>query len=98
VTYIPALDRYLYATWSWSAWIFWEAPAPWGPWTRVGVHGWNREKWNANYHGGYPTVAPSKFLRRDGTGGWIVSSLNTLFNNKYYRYSMRRFFIEAGSE
>jgi len=95
VTYIPALDRYLYATWSWTAWIFWEAPEPWGPWTKVSVKWWFERRWTGKYHGGYPTVVPSKFVSDDGGEAWIVSSLNTAFENKYYRYAMRRLFIEA---
>lgn len=91
VTYVPALRRYLYATWSWTAWIFWEAPQPWGPWTRVTIKWWDEREWNDYYHGGYATVIPSKFLDDDGRGGWLVSALNTTFGNCYYRYAMRRF-------
>jgi len=91
VTYLPALRRYLYATWSWTAWIFWEAPRPWGPWTRVTVKWWTEREWNDYYHGGYATVIPAKFLDDDGRGGWLVSSINTTFENCYYRYAMRRF-------
>lgn len=95
VTYIPALDRYLYATWSWSAWIFWEAPEPWGPWTKVAVKWWSEREWSESYHGGYPTVVPSRFVSDDGREAWVVSSLNSVFENKYYRLAMRRIFIET---
>lgn len=99
VVFIPALRRYLYATWSWTAWIFWEAPEPWGPWTRVGVKSWGEREWDAAYHGGYPTIVPSKFLAADGLSGWIVSSINTTFDNYFYRYCMRRIRLEtAGDE
>jgi hypothetical protein len=95
VVYIPALDRYLFVTWSMPAWVFWEAPEPWGPWTRCGGHAWNKQKWSEDYHGGYATVIPSKFLRPDGLGGWISSSLNEQFNRRFYHYCLRRFFIET---
>ena len=95
VVYIQALDRYLYATWSDTAWVFWEAEFPWGPWTRVGVNWWTGRAWTDDFHGGYPTVVPSKFLDADGHGGWIVSSILNAFGNDYYRYALRRVFIET---
>jgi Domain of unknown function (DUF4185) len=93
VVYIPAARRYLYSTWSWTAWIFWESPEPWGPWTKVAVKWWH-EEWTDNFHGGYPTVVPSKFINDNGREAWIVSSLNTVFDNTYYRYAMRRMWID----
>ena len=95
VVYIPALHRYLYATWSDTAWIFWEAEHPWGPWTRVGITSWHDTTWTDDFHGGYPTVVPSKFVADDGRSAWIVSSILNAFENRYYRYAMRRLFIET---
>jgi len=95
VVFVPALNRYLYSTWSDTAWIFWEAEFPWGPWTRIGVTYWYDGPWTDEFHGGYATVVPSKFLSADGTGGWIVSSILNSLENTYYRYSMRPIFIET---
>jgi hypothetical protein len=95
VVFIPALNRYLYSTWSDTAWIFWEAEFPWGPWTRIGVVYWTDQPWTDEFHGGYATVTPSKFLAEDGRSGWVVSAILGLFENRYYRYSMRRFWLET---
>ncbi|MDP8223198.1 MAG: DUF4185 domain-containing protein [Candidatus Lernaella stagnicola] len=94
IVYIPALNRYLYSTWSDSAWIFHEAEFPWGPWTRCGIKPWHEQPGSEDWMGGYATVIPSRYLDADGRGGWLVSSLLDLYENRYYRYGMRRFEIE----
>ncbi|MFC1888197.1 hypothetical protein ACFL4G_00425 [Thermodesulfobacteriota bacterium] len=40
-------------------------------------------------------MVPSKFLDADGQVGWIVSSILNAFGNDYYRYAMRRIFIDT---
>jgi hypothetical protein len=91
VVYIPQLDRYLYSSRAECAWIFYEAPEPWGPWTLAGVKTW-KGKWTEEYHAGYNVVVPSKFLDPDGRGGWAVSSLSSgTFGGKYYNMGFRRF-------
>lgn len=95
IVYIPALNRYLYSTWSDSAWIFHEAPQPWGPWTRCGIKPWHEQPISEEWFGGYATVVPSKFLSLDGRSGWIVSSLLGALGNRYYRFGMRQIQIET---
>jgi len=95
VVYIPPLNRYLYSTRAVYEWIFYEAPNPWGPWTKVSVVEWTGS-WTETYHPGYPTVIPSKFLDEDGRGGWIISSLSSsTFNGMYYNMAMRKFWLEV---
>ena len=95
VVYIPQLNRYLYSTRSCNEWIFWEAPRPWGPWTRVSVIEWKRG-WTPDFHPGYPAVIPSKFLDEDGLGGWIISSLSSsTWDGMFYNMAMRRFWLKA---
>lgn len=95
VVFIPRLNRYLYSTWSDSAWIFHEAEHPWGPWTRCGIKPWHEQSISEDWFGGYATVVPSKFLASDGRSGWIVSSLLGALGNQYYRFGMRRIQIET---
>jgi hypothetical protein len=93
VVYLPSINRYLYSTWSDTAWIFHDAEKPWGPWQPVAVKEWWNQGWSEERFGGYATVIPSKYLDEDGGGGWIVSSLLGALNNDYYRLAMRRFEI-----
>ena len=95
VVYIAALDRYLYSSWADCAWVFYESGSPWGPWTRVTVIDWTVQGWTEDFHGGYATVVPSKFLDPDGQGGWIVSSVLGAFENGFYNLGMRRFTLEV---
>lgn len=96
VIYIPQLNRYLYSTWAECAWIFYEARNPWGPWTKVTTIDWNEHGLDEGQFGGYATVIPTTFLDADGRGGWIVSSLLGLFDNRYYNFGMRRFRLKVG--
>jgi len=95
VVYIPRLNRYLYSTRAVYEWIFWEAPKPWGPWTRVSVIEWTGG-WTETYHPGYPAIITSKFMDADGLGGWIISSLpQSRFGGAFYNMGMRRFWLEV---
>ena len=95
VVYIPQLDRYLYSTRAVYEWIFYEAPAPWGPWTKITVREWTGG-WTEDFHAGYPAVFYSKYLDADGRGGWLVSSLsNSWFDGTYYSMGFRKFSLEV---
>ena len=95
VVFIPQLNRYLFSSRAEYEWIFYEAPKPWGLWTKITIREWSR--WTEDYHGGYPAIIPSKFLDEDGLGGWIVSSLSSgWFDGMYYNMGFRRFLLEVG--
>ena len=95
VVYIPPLNRYLYSSRSKCVWIFYEAPRPWGPWTKTSVVEWSNG-WREDYHPGYNAVIPSKFVDEDGLGGWVISSLpDSWFDGTYYSMSFRRFELEV---
>jgi hypothetical protein len=95
VVFIPRLSRYLYSSRAVCVWIFYEAPEPWGPWTKVSVKEW-KGKWTEEYHAGYNVVIPSKFLDEDGRGGWTITSLSSnTFDGAYYNMGFRRFRLEA---
>jgi len=98
VVYIPQLNRYLYSSWADCAWIFYESPEPWGPWTKVSVVDWTTRSWDQDFHGGYATVIPTKFLDADGRGGWIISSILGFAGNAYYNMGMRRFTLDVEEE
>lgn len=96
VIFIPRLNRYLYSTRAVYEWIFYEAPEPWGPWTKITVREWTGG-WTEEFHAGYPAVMPTKFLDADGKGGWIISSLSdSWFDGGYYTMCLRRFELVVG--
>ena len=96
VVYLPGPNRYLYSTKASYEWIFWEAPEPWGPWTRFAVIEWTGG-WDETFHPGYPVIVPSKYLDADGLGGWIVSSMSSGFRDgAFYAFGLRRFDLEVG--
>ena len=95
VVYLAPQNRYLYSSRAKCVWIFYEAPRPWGPWTKVSVIEWSGG-WREDYHPGYNAVIPSKFVDEDGLGGWIISSLpDSWFDGTYYSMAFRRFDLEA---
>jgi Domain of unknown function (DUF4185) len=95
VVYLPQINRYIYSTRAVYEWIFWEAPFPWGPWTKFAVREWTGG-WTPEFHAGYPTVIPGKFLDDDSLGGWIISSLSDgWFGGAFYNMGLRRFRLEA---
>ena len=95
IVYIPQLNRYLYSSWADCCWVFYEAEQPWGPWTRITVIDWSQPTWTPDFHGGYATVIPTKYLEPDGSGGWIVSAILKWQDNAYYNFGMRRFWIQT---
>ncbi len=82
VVYNAPLKRYIYSSWTWYTWEFYEAPTPWGPW-RLFMH----KDWGAGpfygesddpacpgpNEGGYTTTIPSKFISEDGLTMWVQS-------------------------
>lgn len=82
VVYNAPLKRYIYSSWTWYTWEFYEAPTPWGPW-RLFMH----KDWGAGpffgesddpacpgpNEGGYTTTIPSKFISADGRTMWVQS-------------------------
>lgn len=83
VVYNAALGRYLYTSWTWYTFEFYEAPTPWGPW-RLFLH---KDFGATPFYGpdggpscpglrvgGYPTTIPSKFISADGRTMWVQTS------------------------
>ncbi|NBE98342.1 DUF4185 domain-containing protein [Nonomuraea sp. KC401] len=74
VVYNKPLGRYLFTTWNAFQWTIYDAPSPWGPWSKIrakdfGV-GWTQDK-----HGGYAPTIPSKFVSADGRTMWAQSNV-----------------------
>jgi hypothetical protein len=78
MTYIPALDLYIMPQWSYrhmeylDRWgmvqfEFYQAPAPWGPWTLFHRQNFEAEGW-------YDPCIPSKFISEDGLRFWLFVS------------------------
>ena len=96
VTYVPALRRYLWVVTlpskqepgqAWSGLTVYEAPEPWGPWTRV----FEADPWDVD-----PSDSasfPSKWLSPDGRSGHLVFAGDDSF-------SVRRaaFVLAAGED
>ncbi|MDR1427226.1 MAG: DUF4185 domain-containing protein [Bifidobacteriaceae bacterium] len=98
VTYIPAFDRYVYTSWSDCVWVFYEAPAPWGPWREFLLQDFGPPPWTGPgssdpKHGGYGVTMPSKFLSPDGREAWIQSNWfggAATYTGNTYHFSLRR--------
>ncbi|WRS29379.1 DUF4185 domain-containing protein [Actinomycetaceae bacterium MB13-C1-2] len=75
VLYLPALDRYLYTSWTEHTFEFYEAPEPWGPWTLFQSEDFGLYPWTTDSYGGYGVTAPSKFMSEDGLDIWIQSNV-----------------------
>ncbi len=74
VVYDKPLGRYLYSTWTEETQSFYEAPAPWGPWTEFHVTDFGLYPWSATKYGGYAATIPSKFISGDGRTLWVQSN------------------------
>ncbi|MDP8223201.1 MAG: hypothetical protein P9L99_07575 [Candidatus Lernaella stagnicola] len=95
VIFLPELNRYLYSTRAVYEWIFYEAPQPWGPWTKITVQSWTGG-WTETFHPGYPAIFASRYLDGDSRGGWLISSLSdSWFDGTYYSMCWRRFDLEV---
>lgn len=98
VLYLPEFDRYLYSTRAIYEWIFYEAPEPWGPWTKIAVQEW-LGGWREDFHPGYPAIMASRYLDADNRGGWMISSLSdSWFDGTYYSMCVRRFRLTVADE
>lgn len=75
VTYLPKLGRYLYTSWTELTYEFYEAPAPWGPWTLFFSEDFGPYPWTDARYGGYGTTVPSKFLSSDNRSAWMQSNV-----------------------
>jgi hypothetical protein len=79
--YVAPLRRYILPQWHytrlddpnrrWDAtrWDFYEAPAPWGPWTLFYSQNFGPEGW-------YNPSIPSKFISGDGKKIWLFTAGN----------------------
>jgi hypothetical protein len=92
VTYVPGLDRYLYASWTEYTFELYESPTPWGPWKHFKSKDFGGYPWDQSQHGGYATTIPSKFLSEDGRSMWIQSNVCPCGGGgtSVYHYSLRR--------
>lgn len=75
VTYLPALRRYVYTSWTELTYEFYEAPQPWGPWTLFLSEDFGPYPWSDHRYGGYATTIPSKFLSDDDRTAWVQSNV-----------------------
>lgn len=75
VTFLPRLGRYVYTSWTELTYEFYEAPAPWGPWTLFLSKDFGAYPWSDDRYGGYGTTIPSKFLSDDDRTAWVQSNV-----------------------
>ncbi len=107
VVYNAPLKRYIYTSWTWYTFEFYEAPTPWGPW-RLFLH----KDFGADAfygasddpscpgprNGGYPTTIPSKFISDDGKTMWVQTSTwkrwNFACGAPNYNFGLRKLTVE----
>lgn len=107
VVYNAPLKRYIYSSWTWYTWEFYEAPQPWGPWRLFmrkdfGATPWfgesNDPECPGRNEGGYPTTIPSKFISADGKTLWVQSNSwerwNYACGSPNYNFSLRQMTVE----
>ncbi len=95
VVYDKPLNRYIYSSWGGtSAFEFYEAPKPWGPWTRFLTKDFSFPITAASY-GGYATTIPSKFISADGLTMWVQSNVCTPCGAPVgnYAFALRKFVV-----
>ncbi len=109
VVYNAPLKRYLYTSWTWYTFEFYEAPTPWGPW-RLFLH---KDFGATPFYGpcdepacdcpglrvgGYPTTIPSKYISADGRSMWVQTSTwkrwNFACGKPNYNFGLRRLRVE----
>ncbi|MGD9561730.1 MAG: DUF4185 domain-containing protein [Pyrinomonadaceae bacterium] len=105
VVYNKPLNRYIYSSWTWYTFEFYEAPAPWGPWRlflskdfgAAPLYGEDASCDGLN-EGGYPTTIPSKFISDDGRTMWVQSNSwerwNYACGTSNYNFSLRKLTVE----
>jgi len=97
VTYDAPLKRYIFASWSFATHEIYEAPQPWGPWSRVlskdfgplGTTGTSPLGYN---RGQYGTNIPSKFISKDGKTLYLQSNVCCFGDS--YTYSLRKLYVQ----
>ncbi|MEO0531524.1 MAG: hypothetical protein AAF266_13260 [Planctomycetota bacterium] len=107
VVYNAPLKRYLYSSWTWYTWEFYEAPQPWGPWRLFmrkdfGALPFFGESEDPNCpglnEGGYTTTIPSMFISPDGKTMWVQSDSwerwGYACGTPNYNFSLRRLTVE----
>lgn len=107
VVYNQPLDRYIYSSWTWYTWDFYEAPTPWGPWKLFMHKDWGGAPFFGESddgscpglnEGGYTTTIPSRFISDDGKTMWVQSDSwerwNYACGTHNYNYSLRRLVVE----
>ncbi|HET9817960.1 MAG TPA: hypothetical protein VFP92_02195 [Rhodanobacteraceae bacterium] len=107
VVYNAPLKRYLYTSWTWYTFEFYEAPTPWGPW-RLFMHkdfgatpfyGPNDDPSCPGLRaGGYPTTIPSRYISADGRTMWVQTSTwkrwNFACGEPNYNFGLRKLTLE----
>lgn len=88
IVYDAAFQRYIYASWTVYTYEFYEAPAPWGPWTHFYSKDFGAFPWSEDAAGGYGTSIPSKFITADGRSLWMSSNVWEA-GVIHYQYSLR---------
>ncbi|MGH7664934.1 MAG: hypothetical protein ACRENI_11655 [Gemmatimonadaceae bacterium] len=107
VVYNAPLDRYIYTSWTWYTWEFYEAPQPWGPWQLFlrkdfGAQPYLGESDHPTCpdrnEGGYCTTIPSKFISADGRTMWVQSDSWERWvyacGTQNYNFSLRKLTVE----
>lgn len=105
VVYNPALDRYIYTSWTEYTFEFYEAPQPWGPWNLFAHKDFGGYPWFGGgdapgcpgpKNGGYATVVPSRFISEDGKTMWVQSNwwVNVDCGDPTYRFCLRKMTVE----
>lgn len=79
----PCLEPYtLPRSWQVSRWDFYQAPAPWGPWTLFHSQEFDPQ-------GFYNPCIPAKFVSADGRSMWIFTAGDFQTQAYYYLHMMR---------
>lgn len=111
VVYNAPMRRYIYSSWTWYTFEFYEAPAPWGPWRLFMRKDFGATPWygesddpacDGGNEGGYPTTIPSKFISADGKTLWVQSNTwerwNYACGSPNYKFSLRKLTVERFDE
>lgn len=106
IVWNPGLQRYIYVSWSEFTHEFYEAPAPWGPWTHItsvdyGHFPWQGPKSPLAKHGGYAPTIPSKYISEDGREMWMQSNWFVPASSRggrAYSFGLRKVILDPGSD
>lgn len=91
VTYNPALNRYIFTSWSYATHEFYESPTPWGPWSLFMSKDFGPLQLSQN-RGQYGTSIPSKFISADGKTMYVQS--NVCCGGDSYTFSLRKLYVQ----